>query len=172
MKPLFLFSLLAGIALISAHAGIIEFDDGDIEIKTRDAAFTEETVDGVNEIRATFEIGEKWSFLRIIPAAGSWDLTKFSGIEVEITNAGDTEIRPGVRVDEAGGDSGAKQAWNSAQIQTLAPEETKLFTVQFGKDYNKPKDIDQSRIGAIQIFLGSDRTESSSMIVRSIKGLE
>lgn len=155
---------------LAAFGGIIEFAGDGVEIKTREASFTEEKVNGEDVVKARFEPTEKWSFVRFVPSAGSWDLSKYSGVEVQITNAGSTSVKPGVRVDEVG--EPGKQPWNSANAQEIAPGDTKTILVQFGKDYNKPKEIDKTKIGAVHIFFGKGRAEPSTLIISNIKAVE
>lgn len=169
MKRIALLCLLLASAAFPAIGGIVEFSDGEVAIKTRDASYTEEKIEGVDAVKAQFEPSELWSFVRFAPASGTWDLSKYTGVSIEITNAGTMELKPGVRADEAG--KVGKEAWNATHA-TLAPGETKTLFVKFGMDYNKPKEIDTTKIGAIQVFLGKNRTEASTLILRHIKAVE
>jgi hypothetical protein len=166
-SPLF-FSL--ALTAATAFGGVVEFADDGVEIKTRDATYTVETIDGQEVIKARLEPTEKWSFVRFEPSAGSWDLSKYSGIDVQITNAGSATVKPGVRVDEVDGIS--REAWNSAASKDLPPGDTKTFRVQFGMDYHKPKALNLSAIGAVQIFLGKSREEATTLIISKISAVE
>ena len=169
MKHAALLCLLLALTAFPAIGDIVEFSDGEVAIKTRDASYTEEKIEGEDAVKAQFEPTELWSFVRFAPAAGSWDLSKYTGVSIEITNTGSMELKPGFRADEAG--KVGKDAWNATHA-SVAPGETKTLFVKFGMDYNKPKEIDTTKIGAIQVFLGKNRAEASTLILRHIKAVE
>lgn len=171
MKAILLGGTLLTAFILNGKCGVVEFDREGIEIKTNDAAAAKETVGEQEVIKARFEPTEKWAFVRIVPASGAWDLSKYSGVEVDITNDGGAPVKPGVRVDEAGKPPTA-QAWNTAKVLSVDPGETKTILVEFGKDYGKPKDIDTSRIGAVHIFLGKGREEASPLIITGIRAVK
>lgn len=168
-KRLFLLFFFVS-SLSFSRAGVVEFADGEVTIKTNDASYTEENIDGRDVLKARLEPSEKWAFVRILPQSGTWDLSKYSGLEVQITNNGATPIKPGLRMDEA--TDIKHQAWNSAMSQPILPGQTGTVRVKFGIDYNMAKSIDTSRIGAIQIFLGKDRQDASELIISDIKAVE
>ncbi|MFV0338140.1 MAG: hypothetical protein ACK5LK_07860 [Chthoniobacterales bacterium] len=150
---------------------LIEFADGNYKIiNSPDTKFEEIKHLNDDSIKAHFGLDDKWSYVRIEAKNGSWDLSKYQGVEVTITNEGNAPAKPGVRIDQAG-DLGAR-AWNTALLKEIQPGETETVQVTFGKDYNQPKEIDISKIAAVHVFLGQSREEPSTLIISNIRPIE
>ncbi|WP_309398521.1 family 16 glycosylhydrolase [Cerasicoccus maritimus] len=79
-----------------------------------------------------------------------WDLSGYTGVEIEITNPGQETIGVGMRVDNQG--PWKDKPW-STNYTRLKPGETKTLQVTFGMERNEPGyPIDPSRITKIQLF--------------------
>ncbi|MFV0416518.1 MAG: hypothetical protein ACK5NG_09155 [Chthoniobacterales bacterium] len=166
------FLLAASGVALAADNDTIEFSDDAITIETKDAEATEVEDDGKKVIKAKFFPTEKWSTVRILPASGSWDLSEYSGLEIDITNDGDEVAKTGARADQAGKASIKEQAWNSARVKTIAPGATETLSVIFGMDYGNPKEIDTANIGSILLFLGKHREAANDLTIQSIRGIK
>lgn len=162
--------LLLGFVANPLLAGLLDFSQEKINVQTRDSSFTLSQADGTEAITARFEPTEKWSFVRIVPESGSWNLSNYTGLEVEILNKSNEPVKPGVRVDEEGDPK--RESWNTANMRSIPPGASQTFVIRFGKDYNNSKPIDTSRIGAIHIFLGKGRAEASELVISNIKAVK
>lgn len=175
-------ALLCGAFLLAIHGiaqaasddgdDVVKFTDDAIKIETKDAEASEVEVDGKKVLKAKFLPTEKWSTVRILPASDSWDLSGYSGLEIDITNDGEEPAKPGVRADQAGKSSLKEEAWNSARMKTIPPGGTETLTVIFGEDYGKPKEIDTANIGAIHLFMGKNRENASNVTISAIRGVK
>lgn len=162
--------LVFALALVTARADLVDFTSSGINVQVQDASYIIEKIESEEVIKARVELSEKWAYLRITPKSGVWNLSSYSTVEVRITNSGTQSVRPGVRVDQEA--QPKLQAWNTASIQDLAPGDTKTYVIRLGMDYNNPKPIDTTRIAAIHIFLGKNRTEPSFLTISGIQAVK
>ncbi|MBN8527337.1 MAG: glycoside hydrolase family 16 protein, partial [Planctomycetes bacterium] len=89
--------------------------------------------------------------VEVRPAAGSWDLSAFSGIEVVVANAGASPALVCLRVDEAGGGS---NAWNGAGTR-IAAGSTGTVRVRFGESWGKAGHaLDAKKVGRVMVYVG------------------
>ena len=63
------------------------------------------------------------------------DLSAFTGVEAEVTNLDQVERKVVLRVDNGG--DWRREPWNT-EVDTLAPGETKVIAVTFGRSYGAP----------------------------------
>ncbi|WP_269539420.1 glycoside hydrolase family 16 protein [Cerasicoccus fimbriatus] len=88
------------------------------------------------------------------PAEGL-DLSAYRGIEIIATNMGDTPIRGGLRVDNAG--DASDQFWNM-ETALLKPGEAVTIQSVFGQNNGRPAyPLDASEITAYQFFLANPK---------------
>ncbi len=106
----------------------------------------------------------------VYPREGSWDLSEYSGVEVEVENLSDSTVKVVLRVDNHG--ANGKEHCNAEWIR-VHPGTTAQLPVLFGRSYgNKGPDIDASKIVALQIFSGKSTSERSLAVhsVRAFSG--
>ncbi len=106
--------------------------------------------EGGKAIHATFEAGGYPKIAFPCPKGG-WDLSAYRGIELTVTNLGETAVRGALRVDNPGDHK--EQFWNT-EVRLLKPGETVTIHSVFGQNNGKPGyPLDASRITAYQFFL-------------------
>lgn len=98
---------------------------------------------------------------------GGWDLSAFSGLEVEVANIGTTRINLGLRVDNPG--DWKKSPWNTNNVW-LAPGEVKRLQVTFGQSFGRPGyALNPADITAAKIF-ADNPTGGGTLLIKSIRG--
>jgi len=107
---------------------------------------------GAKAVEFTCATGQPYPGIELRPAAGAWDLSAYSGIEMTVVNAGPAEVMVSLRIDEAGGDG---NAWNG-EGKRLAPGASGTVRVRFGQSWGKPGyQLDAKRIGRVLIHTGT-----------------
>lgn len=95
--------------------------------------------------------GHDYPGVELRPAAGAWDLSAYSGIELVVANAGEAPAMVSLRVDEAGGGGGA---WNGAGAR-IAAGATGTVRVRFGESWGKPAHaLDARTVGRVMVYVG------------------
>jgi hypothetical protein len=143
--------LVAGLALLSsAGTSLLQADgakptDNDFLVdfkkdSSKDSisyaaggAGTLDTQAGV--IKLTVPAGNGYPGIKFADPSGFWDLTGYTGVEVEVVNTGTDTIKLSLRVDADGPSS--DNPWDGA-METVGPGETKMIHVTFGESFGKP----------------------------------
>jgi hypothetical protein len=100
------------------------------------------------------------------PAKG-WNLSKYAGIQVEVTNISKIPIRLDLL---AGGQGDWGQDVSNNAVARILPGETKLVQLPFGTDYGNPGiALDSSRISRVLVF-GAKPSEPASIQIGPITG--
>lgn len=95
-----------------------------------------------------------------IPAPdGVWDLSKYQGVEVEVTNKGEESILVALRVDNKG--EWQDEPWSTENLKVEAGD-TQTLSVTFGLSHGgKPSyELDPSQIIAVQLFAVNPKVET------------
>jgi len=102
-------------------------------------------------LKAEFPAGNGYPAFSYPIPGGSWDLSAYAGVQVDVTNAGTQTANISLRVDNAG--DWKKQPWNTEAI-TVKAGETKTVKVYFGKSYggNAGYALDPKAVSAIKVF--------------------
>jgi beta-glucanase (GH16 family) len=164
MKPLKFAHLLTMLAvatlggLPSARAATAPPESGVLLDTTQGGEFksegaTAEIVEenGAKVLKAAFPEGKGYPAFAFPLPAGGWDLSKYSGVQVDVTNTSAGPIKIALRVDNPG--DWKKQPWNTEAV-TLKAGETKTIKVSFGKSYGGTPGyaLDPSKISALKMF--------------------
>jgi beta-glucanase (GH16 family) len=97
---------------------------------------------------------------------GSWDLSSYSGVEVEIANISQSRLNIGLRVDNAG--DWKKSPWNGNNVW-ISPGEAKTLKVIFGQSHGRPGyALDSSKVAAIKI-LADNPKQTGAILVKSVR---
>jgi hypothetical protein len=82
---------------------------------------------------------------------GGWDLSGFTGVQVDLTNTSQVSVGVAMRVDNDG--DWTTNPWSSDSIQ-LDPGETKTLKIVFGQSFGQPAfKLDPAHVTAIKIFV-------------------
>ncbi|MDF3056740.1 MAG: hypothetical protein K0R17_955 [Rariglobus sp.] len=94
------------------------------------------------------------------PASPGWDLSGFSGVQIDVNNPGKTDVSVYLRV----GNTAEGNAW-SVDVLRLQPGETKTLKVPFGKEFGKAGyALDPGRITSIKLFTDPVKTPFSVLL--------
>jgi hypothetical protein len=121
-----------------------------------------------NALKVEFPAGKGYPAVHIsAPAGAAWDFSKFTGLEAELTNPGETPVKVAFRVDNEG--DWQKGPWNVESI-TVKPGESKTLKVSFGRSYGGGPgyELDASKIIRLVFFAENPGTDGS-ILVKSIK---
>jgi beta-glucanase (GH16 family) len=104
--------------------------------------------------------------VRIVPPAGTWDLSRQGHVEARITNTGAKPLFLALRVDGAG--DWRDNPWNT-EADTIRPGETKTLKTIFGHSYGyKPAyKLDPKSVVGVLLF-ASKSAEPQSFRIESI----
>jgi beta-glucanase (GH16 family) len=102
-------------------------------------------------LQAEFPAGNGYPAFSFPIPGGSWDLSAYAGVQVDVTNTGAQSATISLRVDNAG--DWKKQPWNTEAISVKAGE-TKTVKVYFGKSYGGGPGyaLDPKAVTAIKVF--------------------
>ncbi|WFB37074.1 family 16 glycosylhydrolase [Kiritimatiellota bacterium B12222] len=135
-------------------------------IKGKDAKVSLVETNAGKELQIVLDPAKSYPGAAIYPSTGRWDLSKYSGVEIEVENLSDATLQVHLRVDNAG--ANGKDHCNSEWIR-VHPGTTALLPVTFGISYgNKTADLDTTEIQALQIFSGKAPT-NRTIAVKSIR---
>lgn len=125
---------------------------------------------GGHALKIDFTAGKGYPAAQISAPPDGWDLSKYKGLEAEITNVGSTAVTVSLRVDNAG--DWTKSPWNTESI-ALKPGDTKVLQVVFGQSYggNKGFDLDPAHIVRVVVF-AANPGEEAAVTVDNIKGFD
>ncbi|MDF3056324.1 MAG: glycoside hydrolase family 16 [Rariglobus sp.] len=99
---------------------------------------------------------------------GSWDLSAYSAVEVELANISQARLNIGLRIDNPG--DWKKSPWNSGTVW-LSPGETKKLKVTFGESYGRPGyALDPSRVNRIKI-LADNPKQTAAILIKSVRAV-
>lgn len=97
---------------------------------------------------------------------GSWDLSAYNAIEVEVENISESRLNIGLRIDNPG--DWRKSPWNTNNIW-ISPGEAKVLKVVFGQSYGQPGyALDPSKISVIKI-LADNPKQTAAILVKSVR---
>ncbi|CAN5344701.1 hypothetical protein BH09VER1_BH09VER1_27820 [soil metagenome] len=177
-------SLVLSIALLTAFGGframaeapadgvLLDFETDFEPSRVTAQQTTSEVIDqnGGHALKINFTTAKGYPAAHIAAPPGGWDLSKYKGVEAEITNAGNTALKVALRVDNAG--DWSKGPWNTESVM-LKPGDTKVLQVVFGQSYggNKGFDLDPSQIIRV-VFFAENPGEEAAITVDNIKGFD
>ncbi|MDF3128465.1 glycoside hydrolase family 16 protein [Kiritimatiellaeota bacterium B1221] len=151
---------------------LIDFNQADVaEYVAENGAVRSfvETEEGLI-LQMQLETARNYPGVAVYPREGRWDLSEYSGVEVEVENLSDVTVRVVLRVDNNG--ANGKEHCNAEWIR-IHPGTTAQLPVMFGRAYgNKGPELDTSNIVALQIFAGKSTAERSLAVhsVRAFSG--
>lgn len=141
---------------------ILDLDSGKValaSIKTQGAAVTFSGAAGARSIQAVFGTGTGYPAVVFPVPAGGWNLSAFAGVQVEVTHAGGPAVTVILRADNPGD---WKQApWNTSSVR-IAPGETKIIKLTFGRNNDQPGfALDSTRVSNIQAFIAKPAQDTT-----------
>ncbi|MDQ8208691.1 glycoside hydrolase family 16 protein [Coraliomargarita sp. SDUM461003] len=126
------------------------------------------SVDG-QALTVRFPEGGKYPAINFESDNGSWDLSAYNAVEAVIENTGNSSIRLGLRIDNAG--HWKNEPWSTAQL-TIAKGDTKTLTVPFGMKFGKPSTgFDPAKIINVKLMALSPKPGSQLRLL-SIKPVQ
>ena len=130
------------------------------EFKSEGANASLADENGAKVLKATFPEGKGYPAFAFPTPEDGWDLSKYSGIQVDVTNTGTGNVKVALRVDNAG--DWKKNPFNT-ESATIKPGETKTIKVNFGKSYggNPGFALDAAKVSAIKIFAENPKQETT-----------
>lgn len=177
-------SLVLPIALLTAFGGfhamaeapadgvLLDFESDFQPSRITAQQTTSEVVDqnGGHALKISFSTAKGYPAAQIKAPSGGWDLSKYKGVEAEISNAGNTAVKVALRVDNAG--DWTKSPWNTESVM-IKPGDTKVLQVVFGQSYggNKGFDLDPSHITQV-VFFAENPGEEAAITVDNVKGFD
>jgi len=151
----------------SADANLIDIASLDATaLKTENGA-SASVVDeaGAKAVRINFEASKGYPGVDFPSPDGVWDLSKFSGVTVDVTNEGGAKAGVAMRVENPG--DWQTSPWNS-EVSWIAPGATSSVTVTFGQSFGQPGfQLNPSTINKIKVFLNPPG-QDGSILVHSI----
>jgi hypothetical protein len=136
---------------------------GTANLKVEEAAEVSVASDGLT---INFPAGSKYPAVNFETSAGSWDMSGYTAVEAVIKNTGTTSIRLGLRIDNEG--HWKNKPWSTDHL-TIAPGDTKKFTVNFGIQYGKQSGVfDPSKVINVKLMAISPKA-GSKILITSIK---
>ena len=140
--------------------GVLLDTKADAEFKSEGATASFVDENGGKTLKATFPGGGGYPAFAFPTPDDGWDLSKYSGVQVDVTNAGTGNVKVALRVDNAG--DWKKNPFNTEAV-TVKAGETKTIKVTFGKSYggNPGFALDSSKVSAIKIFAENPKQEST-----------
>jgi len=138
IRPI-LASLAIALFAVAAHAAdpLIDFESDDIMQRVNNLDSTAELIqhDGSTALKVTLGHERPYPNVTFDPEGGkggSWDLSDYTGIAIEVTNVDDVSIKLGCRVDNPGA-TGRKNSNNGSV--TIEPGRTETLTVYFERKF-------------------------------------
>jgi endoglucanase len=107
-------------------------------------------IDGSRRLEIATEADAKWPSVRIAPAAGSWDLSDFYSVQIDIRNPQDVPVRVLLSLHGPQSDG---QTDCSVSATTVAPGGTATLEAPFGVWHGENREIDPSKIVAVSVLL-------------------
>jgi beta-glucanase (GH16 family) len=122
---------------------------------------------GVKVFEATFPAGKGYPAFALPVKGGGWNLSGFTGAQVDVANRGQSEIKVALRVDNEG--NWRDSPWNTESV-TLKPGEAKTIKVTFGKSYggNPGYALNAGNVVAFKVYAESPKTDCP-VLVRNLK---
>jgi beta-glucanase (GH16 family) len=113
---------------------------------------------------ATFPAGKGYPAFVLPVKEGGWNLSDYTGVQVEVTNCGQATVKVALRVDNEG--HWSKNPWNTEAL-TLKPGETGTIKVTFGKSYggNPGYALNAGNIIAFKVFAENPEQGSAVRVV-------
>lgn len=166
MKKLLL-SLVLGFATVAvAGENLIDLAKLDASsLRTESGA----TVAAENEgLKLSFPASKGYPGVDLAAPDGTWDLSTFKGVVVELANEGGTKVGVSARVENPG--DWQQKPWNAETTWVNAGAGGTL-TVTFGQTFGKPGfELDPAAVKLIKVFANSP-SEEGSIVIRSVRGV-
>jgi len=166
-----LLSLLAVFGLVAT--AVAATDPNFIDLTTLDApALAAEngasvTVDKEG-VHLAFPASKGYPGFDLAAPDGTWDLSGFKGVAVEIANDGGAKVGVSVRVENAG--DWKTSPWN-AQTSWINAGAAGTVTVIFGENFGKPGfALDPAAVKKIKIFVNSP-AEEGTLTIRGVRAV-
>lgn len=119
-------------------------------------------LNGARMIKINFPLLAGYPGVNFPVPAGGWDLTGYTGTQIQVHNPGTEPIAVTMKVENASGPDA--NPWN-ADIVTLDAGVTKTLKVPFGKSFGgKGFDLDTSRVAFIRVFTQALKAPASIII--------
>lgn len=123
--------------------------------------------DQKTKLKINFNPVEKgWSFVGFPSPSGEWDLSAFTGIQVEVTNVSKIPLTVGLKAENAG-----NPPLKSSNGIEILPGDTATLQVTFGMTWGKPSDTLDTKAIGIYVFM-YDPKPDSSVTIAGIQGVK
>ena len=108
-----------------------------------------------------------WPTVSLLPANGTWDLSPWGHLEVELQNPGKEPLSVGLRIDNPG--DWKANPWNAENVY-LKPGEKKVGKVIFGYSYGFQKafKLDPSKVSGVKIFLNGKKSVKRKLVIGDV----
>ena len=108
-----------------------------------------------------------WPTVSLLPANGTWDLSPWGHLEVELQNPGKEPLSVGLRIDNPG--DWKANPWNAENVY-LKPGEKKVGKVIFGYSYGFQKafKLDPSKVSGVKIFLNGKKPVERKLVIGDV----
>ncbi|GHC09771.1 glycoside hydrolase family 16 protein [Cerasicoccus arenae] len=117
-------------------------------------------VDG--KIKATFNKAKGYPNIQFPIPSGGWNLSAFGGIQVTVTNPGNSKLKVSMRVDNPG--AWKDEPWNTENLLIDAGE-SKTLNLTFGQQNGAPAyPLKSARIKAIQVFVARPKADTTLIL--------
>ncbi len=118
--------------------------------------------DGQPAMQVTFPASNGYPGLNFPVPGGSWDLSQYSGVEVDLVNLSENRLNIGLRVDNPG--NWKNSPWNTQNVW-LAAGAKQTLTVTFGQSYgNAGYPLDPAKVIALKLFVAKPKADSKVLI--------
>jgi len=119
-------------------------------------------LNGARMIKVDFPMIEGYPGVSFPVPGNGWDLSGFTGTQIQVNNPGPDPITVAMRVDNAG-DAQAKP-W-SAELVNLNPGETQTLKVVFGQAFKQPGfKLDPAHVVAIKVYVQGLKQPASILL--------
>ena len=108
-----------------------------------------------------------WPTVSLLPVNGTWDLSPWGHLEVELQNPGKEPLSVGLRIDNPG--DWKANPWNAENVY-LKPGEKKVGKVIFGYSYGFQKafKLDPSKVSGVKIFLNGKKPVERKLVIGDV----
>ncbi len=141
-----------------ADSSSYKMDDG-VEVSSQEQ-------DGSQALKIDFAANNGYPAVKLPLPEGRLELSRYQGIQADITNTGQAKVGVGLRADNPG--DWKKEPWNTETIY-INPGQTKTIKLTFGKSFgNKGYALDAGDISNVQIF-GVQPKDGGTILVDHVK---
>ncbi len=123
-------------------------------------------VDGTRVLSVELGTTSGYPGVRLQPPELAWDLSAYTGIEIDVTNTSKHTFRIHVRVDNKGANGRSNCNCEAMTVQAGA---TRTIPVTFGRSWGEPAfPLDSSKVLAVLVFTDRQR-EPASFTIRQLR---